>query len=701
MKSRWSIAIPVLLSTLLVSSSFSFIHASPEENKSHKVAGPGDYYFVQLQEEPVAVHQTKVTKDNGIQKLKTPEAQTYRDQLKQSRNKYKNWLKGKVKNAKISAEYSTLLHGIAVKADEVNANILSQGPGVKKVVRSKKYLPVMNRSHTIINDLPAWNLGYRGNGIKVGVIDSGIDNNHPFLKDDSLKIPDGFPKVNREEDIQYTSNKVIVAKVYSPDTSATPKAIDSHGTHVAGTIAGVEGYSDPSGTVKSKLSGVAPKAYLGNYNVFPCEDCSAESIHIAKAVEDAVNDGMEVVNMSLGGEATPGFDLLVEVVNAASDAGVSMVIAAGNEGPGAMTIGSPGIAEKAITVGAVTNNHLIGSTIKVKIDGTEKDVLVGVGEPGGKITSKVEAPLAIVSEDSGLGCNPLSGDVKGKVAVVKRGGCTFTDKAKNAQDKGAVGVIIVNNAAGDPASMSVEDMIKIPTLMVSDKDGAWILKGQQVTTVIEPKTPSEVNTDNDSYIANFSSRGPTVNYTLKPDLAAVGVNVYSSVVGGGLQMFNGTSMATPHVAGAVALLKQAHPNWTPQNLKSALVGTARDAKDTKKPVDVGSGIMNVGAALNPVAMLEPASLSFGKVKSKTGEVKIKVSLKNTTNQTQVYMIQSDQKKAVKISKPLVTLRKGQTTTFEVKAIGKDKNSNTDVQGYITVKTLLGKQLRLPYYYFVE
>src|SRR5690606_27836699 len=148
------------------------------------------------------------------------------------------------------------------------------------------------------------------------------------------------------------------------------------------TIAGKRDYKDPTGLVKSPLSGVAPRAYLGNYNVFPCEDCSAESIFIAKAVEDAVNDGMDIINMSLGGEAAVGFDLLVEVVNAASDVGVTMVVAAGNEGPGPMTIASPGIATKAITVGAVSNHHFIGMAMNIEVDGQKREVQIGTSEPG-------------------------------------------------------------------------------------------------------------------------------------------------------------------------------------------------------------------------------------------------------------------------------------------------------------------------------
>jgi subtilisin family serine protease len=288
----------------------------------------------------------------------------------------------------------------------------------------------MNRSHEIINDIPAWKAGYNGKGIKVAVIDSGIDINHPYLKDDSLPMPKGFPKVGTDKDgnpvkdwYKFTSNKVIVAKVFSPDPNATPQALGTHGTHVSGTIAGISDYKDPKGIAKSKLSGVAPKAYLGNYNVFPCPDaaCSSESIYIASAIEQAVNDGMDVANLSLGGSATPGFDLLVEVVNAASDAGITMVIAAGNSGPSPGSVESPGIADKAITVAAVTNKHFFGQSINITVDGVEKVLPVGTADPYGKVTVKVSAPLAVVSESGGLGCNPISADLTGKIAVINRG----------------------------------------------------------------------------------------------------------------------------------------------------------------------------------------------------------------------------------------------------------------------------------------
>jgi minor extracellular serine protease Vpr len=176
-----------------------------------------------------------------------------------------------------------------------------------------------------------------GSGIKVGVIDSGIDKIHPLLQPNTgMSMPDGFPR----GDNRFASVKVIVAKVFHQEPWHTSEAVDSHGTHVAGTIAGKAGTIAPLSS-NTPLSGVSPGAYLGNYNVFPGSVDSANSLFIAKAVEEAVADGMDVLNLSLGGTPHKGADLLDMAVNAAVDAGVVVAVAAGNEGPGYYTVGSP------------------------------------------------------------------------------------------------------------------------------------------------------------------------------------------------------------------------------------------------------------------------------------------------------------------------------------------------------------------------
>ncbi|SFS99348.1 S8 family serine peptidase [Marininema halotolerans] len=723
MKKTVGFVLSAVMTGALAFSGLTPVSAAPIQ--SHKV-NQSQYYFVQLEDKPVASYQggvkgyqaTKVQADEKLN-IHAKDVKKYGSYLKEKRHKIKEFIKKNEDQSTVVEEYSLAFNGVAVKSTAKEAKEIAHAPGVKRVVESKQYRPLMDKSHAIINDIPMWKAGYDGKGVKVAVIDSGIDQNHPFLKDDSLPMPAGFPKSQKDEWLKYTSNKVIVAKVYSEQaginyddgtvkelpagtTGVTPEAIGSHGTHVAGTIAGINGYKDPSGVASSKLSGVAPKAYLGNYNVFPCDDCSAESIYIAKAIEDAVNDGMDVANLSLGGPATTGFDLLVNVVNGASDAGMTMAIAAGNEGPDPMTIGSPGIAEKAITVAAVSNAHFFGKSIKVKVDGEEKVLPVGSSSRGGQISKKLEASLLPVTEKDGLGCDPIDQDLTGKIAVLKRGSCSFTQKATNAQAKGAAGVLLINNSTGDPSSMSVEESVTIPMVMVTQKDGEWILGGQSTSATLEDSPLREFETTNDSQIANFSSRGPTVNYTLKPDVAAVGVNVYSSVVGGGLASYNGTSMATPHVAGAAALLLQAHPDWKPQDVKAALMATAKDPKSESLPVEVGAGIIDVAAASNPAALAYPSSLSFGQLQAKEKK-NMEVTLKNPTKKLIMYRIVSDQKSVAKPNKQVVVLKKGKSTTFKVTATATKAG---DYQGYIKVKMIgIGKEnhkeIRIPYYFHIE
>lgn len=721
MKAKWRFSMSLALtgSLLLSSVSVAFAVDANTDAKSKTDSASG-YYFVQLEDDPVATYTGdvkgfKATKTAPNKKLdpNTSDVKNYQSYLSQKRNALKQWMKLKAKSSKVVTEYSLSFNGVGIKASPEDAKKIAQAPGVEKVVVSKQYRPAMNRSHEIINNLPLWNLGYKGEGMKVAVIDSGVDNKHPFLTDSSLPMPEGFPKVQvgldgetpmTEWAEKYTSNKVIVAKVYSPEAknykadgtgTSTPEAIDTHGTHVSGTIAGIEGYTDPTGLAQTKLSGVAPKAYLGNYNVFPCDDCSADSIFIAKAVEDAVNDGMDVANLSLGGTATPGLDLLVEIVNAASDAGMTMVIAAGNDGPGPATVGSPGTADKVITVAAVSNSHFFGKSIQATVNGSNRTLPIGSASPGGVVTKEVTAPLAVVTEGNGLGCSEITEDVAGKIAVIKRGSCTFTTKAANAQAKGAQGVLIVNNQPGDPTSPSVETSVTIPVGMVSDVDGTWLSNGTGSAT-FTPGSDHEFTTPNSNLIAGFSSRGPTINYTLKPDVAAVGVNVYSSTVGGGLGSLNGTSMATPHVAGAAALLLEARPEWGPQDVKSALMATASSPKSALLPVEVGAGVINVSKALNPVAIANPASLSFKQLKkSADGSKTLSVTLKNTSDRNQTYMLKSDST-LLKTSKSYVSLAEGKSATFDV-TVSANKEAG-DYQGYITITALRGSSIRIPFYY---
>ena len=357
--------------------------------------------------------------------------------------------------------------------------------GVRDVLSSSAYGPQLDSTPQQIGASALWGAGLStaGQGVKIGIIDSGVDHTHAFLDPAGYTMPAGFPKGQT----QFTSAKVIVARVFAPPTAKTQGARlpfdgleSSHGTHVAGIAAGNPGTRAEGAT----LSGIAPRAYIGNYKALVRTDSglspNGNSPELVAAIEAAVRDGMDVINLSLGEpEIEPSRDVVALALDAAARAGVVPVVAAGNDhnDTGAGSINSPANSARAITVGAV--------------------------------------------------------DIAG-------------------------------------ASRR---------------------------------------------LADFSSVGPsTMSLRLKPDVAAPGVDVFSSVPGGwgGL---SGTSMASPHVAGAAALLVQRHPAWTVAQVKSALVQTGLNARGaggaSVGPSFQGGGVVSLTAADRPLLFAEPASLSFG------------------------------------------------------------------------------------------
>jgi len=664
------------------------------------------YYFVELKDKSIANYKAvffSSKKKKVLRKLnlKDPNVVNYKSFLLKKHSSFGKWLKTNTRS-KICYQYFLTLNGFAIKATEEDVQKILKNKGVKRVVKSSKYYMLMNRSHGIINTASAFRSKFDGLGVKVAVIDSGIDQEHPFLKNPRLEIPKGFPKIDRSEFLGFTNNKVIAARVYGPDPNATPQALDPHGTHVAGIIAGKANFHDKDDRVSTNLSGVAPRAQLGNYNVFPCGEespCYTEGIHIAAAVEDAVNDGMDVANLSLGGKALPRFDLLEEVVNSASKAGMIVVVAAGNSGPKLGTISSPAIAENVLTVGAVTNIHFFSNYIRAIADGVERLIPIGSFYLNPEFYDKVEATAQIIDKEGSFrGCSPLTENLTGKIAIIQKGGCDYTVKVKNAISKGALGVVVVNDVDGDPVSIEPNLDFVVPVVMVSKKDGQWLLNCKDVKIIIERNEIKEFESQNGSSLADFSSRGPTIAKTLKPDVVAPGVDVYSSVLGNDLRYLSGTSMATPHVTGAVALLLQAHPDWKIEDIKAALVGTGRDTVDSSLPIEIGGGIIDIGKALKPVALAYPSSISFGVVSTKADDSKtIPVTFKNSTASKLTYRI-SCKDKSLRFSQKSITLGPLQQGTIDVTVYGRFKGKGHS-QGYINFSVNKDKKIRVPFYYY--
>src|SRR5437867_5524271 len=256
------------------------------------------------------------------------------------------------------------------------------------------------------------------------------------------------------------------------------------------------------------MSGIAPGAWLGNYNVFP--DHVNESRHgarsedILNAVDAAIADDMDILNLSLGGGYHGNNDLLANGLDNAVDAGVVVAVAAGNSGPGAGTLESPGRARKVITVGASTNQHFVGQPFTYPAGGGTT-----IGAAVGDFPPLPSASFDLFDTHSN-GCTSVDPGASGKLAIIDRGVCTFSQKVANAKAAGAVGVVVVNNVAGDPTAMGrtagFDD--NLPAVMIGINEGA-ALRASGATTASADATFQEFITPNKDILAGFSSQGPT------------------------------------------------------------------------------------------------------------------------------------------------------------------------------------------------
>jgi len=421
----------------------------------------------------------------------------------------------------------------------------------------------------------------------------------------------------------------------TPSQGFTAEAIQDHGTHVSGTVAcNFETPATVNGvTIPYKVSGVAPRALLGNYNVFPGEVGNARSEDILNAMEAAYADGFDVGNMSLGGGSHGIQDLLTIAVNDLDQANMVFAVAAGNSGPGHFTVESPGSAARALSAGASTVPHFVGAP--VTIGGR---VLGAASGDFATVKTDLTQPLGVVLASGSLStaCSALTGSLSGKIALISRGTCTFSAKIRNAQDAGAVAVLVVNNVAGDPTAMGTDgtpNQPTVPAYMVAVSEKAALVGSNGASTTISA-TLAYFSTSNGDIMAGFSSQGPTdVDFRVKPDVVAPGVNVLSSIPARFCAtppcwaFFQGTSMATPHLAGSAAVVRQQHPTWSAAAVRSAVVNTAdqdalRSIRNASPQSDVnviGTGRENLLAAVGARVALDPVSVSFGAVPSGSGQ----------------------------------------------------------------------------------
>jgi len=566
-------------------------------------------------------------------------------------------LRRAIPEATVSRRFRIVLDGVTVSLPVRRLPRLAALGFVRKVYPSMRYTLSLDRSPSLIGaDALHAATGARGQGMKIGVVDDGVDQTNPFFNPAGYSYPSGFPK----GDTAFTTPKVIVARAFpGPGSGARGRLpLDRqesfHGTHVAGIAAGDEGTNAPAGADHppvTGLSGVAPRAWIGNYRVFTIPTPIGDVVNtpeIVAAFESAVADGMNVINFSGGGpESDPSTDATIEMARNTAAAGVVPVIAAGNDRDdfGLGSVASPGTAPAAITVAAVTNNHVFAPALSVTAPSApdtlrqipiEKastpaawsvsdQTLVDVGSVVGTNGQPVERHLCGPPENPNGPVQPLpSHSLDGAIVLVSRGLCTFTSKADRAKAAGAIGIVLVDNRPGNPNPIPIR--LSIPAGMISDLDGARLRDYLAGTSGRAPvrigNDPLDIENGRGDVMTSFSSAGPTdFGHLLKPDVSAPGGQILSSTLpeftgGSPFAVFDGTSMATPHVAGSAALLLQLHPTWSAQQVKSALVSTAGPAwSDTAQTHEApvlleGGGLVNLPRAANPLVFTDPTSLSF-------------------------------------------------------------------------------------------
>lgn len=709
------LSLPKSILTAIVLAGATLAHAAiVDRTEATQPAVSSDYIVVQFQDPAAASYEGGITGLERTKPLKgkfnakTPAARAYLAHLGKIHGNYEKWLDQNARGAKIVRDLKITLNAVAIQLNGVPADKAAGGPNKKSWDYSAVYWPTMNISSDVIGAPALWNANRAnaGQGIQVAIIDSGIQAGHPFFACKTIQHHGPY----------YSGN---------PTGNALPIIIGTHGTHVAGTVGGcvceLDQCDPDGGPIHGTISGVAPGVTLHDFNVFPGRGAGlvnhnggAFSHDIAEAIEDAVELGVDVINMSLGGGVQGPNDFLAQASDAASDAGVVVVAAAGNNGPGAFTAGSPGTGRNVIAAGASTNPHFIG--IPVTIGGTTYGASVGDFEKFGAVTA------AFSVSTPANGCAGLAEDFTGKLALIDRGVCAFSEKIRNAEGAGAIGALIVNNVAGDPISMGTDgapNQPTIPAVMLSKPDGAAVKPSG--TAMIDGTTETEFITGNADILAGFSSHGPApFTYIIKPDVCAPGVNVYSSVFDFGpggfndieynYELFQGTSMATPHTSGSAALLLAAHPGWSPADVRSALVNAAaRVVTDSRTgTVDPGvqargGGRIDLPAATAIPVTFNPSSVSFGLWQgNKSAKDTIDVVVRNVSGSAQTCNVAVTGPSIVSASPSTLTLSAGAsaTITVELNAGRAGRTGTGDYEGDVVV-TCNSTELKVPWFVRID
>ena len=536
--------------------------------------------------------------------------------------------------------YKRLFNGVAVRISSGDAGKLAGIGSVSNAYPARIYTlgpeqtadPELATAIKMTGADLAQAAGYTGAGVKVAVMDTGIDVDHQDLGGDGNQAaPHPFPnaRVLAGTDLvgdDYNADPEDPNYQPVPHPDAVPDDCNGHGTHVAGIIGA-------NGTVPAGARGVAPGVTFGAYRVFGCAGSVTDDVMIA-AMEAALADGMDILNMSIGDAFNnwPGSPTAA-ASDALVDAGMVVVASIGNSGAdGIYSAGAPGVGDKVIGVASYDNTHIQQIVFKVSPDGLGIPFGVAAASPPAPTSGTMTLAKTGTTTTNGDGCEnaPAPGTMTGKAVLIRRGSapggvtCTFYLKAINAQNAGAAAVILYNNVAGALSpTVAGSPPVTIPVVAINAADGA-ILDGRIAagpTTLTWGTERGTFPNATGNLISSFSSYGTAATLELKPDIGAPGGLIRSTypLEASGYATISGTSMASPHVAGAAALLMQARPNLAAADFRTVLQNSADPKPWSGNPglgfLDVvhrqGAGMLDIDDAIASTTTIAPGKLSLG------------------------------------------------------------------------------------------
>lgn len=577
-------------------------------------------------------------------------------------------LRTAIRNMTVVAKLNTAVNAVIIEAESGDLARIASLPGVKRVKPSRELRLHLDKSIDLHNIRAAWSAsGTRGKGMRIGILDTGLQVDHPgFQPPEWMMAPDGYPQASSSENLALTSAKVIVARTFEPGTTIVDTY--GHGTATAMIAAGVE-HSTPNGAI----SGFAPDAYLGIYKVSRLQTDTIPTDFVLQALDAAAMDQMDVINISLGSIALDPYpdDQISETANRLAEAGAIVVNSAGNDGPEIMSMDGTAAAPLVIGVGATQNNRGRLSPAVILPDGTSLSALASSDASAATANAEGEVVDVAQYDPTGLLCDRVpDGVFDGRIPLILRGECNFTVKLRNAYLSGAATAIVYNRADNATpnalVSMSVSDDPSIPGLFIGYDDGVAL---KQAIAEASGETPYIVNarftlSGDPNQLGTFSSIGPAVDYSIKPDLVATGASVYTAgqtqyisgnmYTSSGYVTVSGTSFSSPMVAGAAAVVKAARPGLYGDDYRSIIVNSARpitaadgSAMDVMKG---GAGSLNLENALNMTLSARPVSLSFG-LQGSTLDTYRQVIVKNISETPRSYTLEIQ---SANEAKPLLT-----------------------------------------------